>query len=97
MAYLFPRLPDAGWYLRSLAVASERRGQGLGESILALVEQQAREHGCSQMLVDVDSGNPGAVRFYARHGFVVQVETKVTRLLSHRLPASLRMVKTLAD
>ena len=95
LAYLFPRLPENAWYLRSLAVAGERRGQGLGANILATLMQQARAQGFTQMLVDVDSGNPGAVRFYSRNGFSILVETKVTRLLPHRLPASLRMARLL--
>lgn len=95
LAYLFPRLPENAWYLRSLAVAGERRGQGMGENILAALMQQARAQGFTQMLVDVDSGNPGAVRFYSRNGFSILVETKVTRLLPHRLPASLRMARLL--
>lgn len=95
LAYLFPRIPDDAWYLRTLAVAAGRRGAGLGAQLLRHVEQQARDQGYSLLLTDVDSGNPGAVRFYQRAGFEVLVETKVTRLLPHRLPASLRMAKYL--
>lgn len=95
LAYLFPRIPDDAWYLRTLAVAAERRGAGLGAQLLCHVEQQARDQGYSLLLTDVDSGNPRAVRFYQRAGFEILVETKVTRLLAHRLPASLRMAKYL--
>ena len=95
LAYLFPRIPDDAWYLRTLAVAAERRGAGLGAQLLRHVEQQARDQGYSLLLTDVDSGNPRAVRFYQRAGFEILVETKVTRLLAHRLPASLRMAKYL--
>lgn len=95
LAYLFPRLPDDAWYLRSLAVAADRRGQGVGAAIVAHLIEQARARGYRQMLVDVDSGNPGAVRFYAGLGFEILVETRVSQLLPHRLPASLRMAKLL--
>lgn len=95
LAYLFPRIPDDAWYLRTLAVAAERRGKGLGGQLLHLIEQQAQDQGYSLLLTDVDSGNPGAVRFYQHAGYEILVETKVTRLSAHRLPTSLRMAKYL--
>jgi uncharacterized membrane protein len=63
--------------------------------MLRHIADKAREQGYSLLLTDVDSGNPGAVRFYQRAGFSIQVETRVPALLPYQLPASLRMAKQL--
>jgi GNAT superfamily N-acetyltransferase len=76
-------------------VHEDHRSQGLGARMLGQVIYAAREAGFDQLHVDVDSGNPGAVQFYMRHGFDVLVESKVKTLTKFSLPASLRLVKSL--
>ena len=95
LALLFPRLAEPAYYLRTLCVSTPQRGAGLGAQMLRHIADETREQGYSLLLTDVDSGNPGAVRFYQRAGFSIQVETRVPALLPYQLPASLRMAKQL--
>ena len=95
LALLFPRLADPAYYLRTLCVSTAQRGAGLGAQMLRHIADEALEQGYSLLLTDVDSGNPGAVRFYLRAGFSTLVETRVPALLPYQLPASLRMAKHL--
>ena len=92
LAFLFPQLPEQAWYLRALTVNPGMRGHGLGSRILRDVLLQAEAAGCREVHTDVDSGNPGAVRFYSRHGFRVVAETRVLPLQAMDFPLSLRMV-----
>ena len=55
--------------VHDLAVAASHRGQGIGEKMLALVEQIAREHDACKLTLEVLSGNHAANRLYARTGF----------------------------
>lgn len=96
LAWLFPHLPENVWYLRTLTVDPEYRSQGVGQKILHEIEQTARAQGSNELHTDVDSGNPGAVRFYQKNGFELMTETRVPMLEKYNLPTSLRMVKTLA-
>ena len=94
--FLFPHVPKNAWYLRTIAVDVAHRGHKLGERMLAQVCYAAREAGYASLHLDVDSGNPAAVRFYLRHGFEVLVESSVRPLTQFSLPASLRLVKKLS-
>ncbi|QZA76509.1 GNAT family N-acetyltransferase [Deefgea tanakiae] len=93
--FLFPHVPKNAWYLRTIAVDAAHRGQKLGERMLAQVCYAAREAGYASLHVDVDSGNPAALRFYLQHGFEIWVESEVRQLAQFALPASLRLVKAL--
>lgn len=93
--FLFPHVPKNAWYLRTIAVDADYRGHKLGERMLAQVCYAAREAGYASLHLDVDSGNPAAVRFYLQHGFEIWVESSVRSLTSFSLPASLRLVKKL--
>lgn len=91
LAWLFPRVPDDVWYLRTLAVDASLRQMGTGAQILAVIVSAARAHGARALQTDVDSANHGAVRFYTRHGFEIIAETRVPALEAYHLPVSLRM------
>ncbi|MES2413601.1 MAG: GNAT family N-acetyltransferase [Pseudomonadota bacterium] len=45
------------------------RGQRVGEAMLALVEQIARERGACKLTLEVLQGNGSAIRLYQRTGF----------------------------
>lgn len=96
LAWLFPHIPAHAWYLRTLAVAGQARGQGAGSQVLQNIARSAHSQGATELHTDVDSGNPGAVRFYQHHGFEIIAETRVPILEPFNLPASYRMVKKLA-
>lgn len=96
LAWLFPHIPSQAWYLRTLVVAAHARSKRVGSLALMDIAGSAQRMGATELHTDVDSGNPGAVRFYLRHGFEIVTETRVPRLESFDLPASYRMVKKLA-
>lgn len=55
--------------VHDLAVACSHRGRRVGEQILVLVEQIARERNACKITLEVLSGNQSANRLYARVGF----------------------------
>lgn len=55
--------------VHDVVVVSSHRGKGIGEQMLALVEQIARESGACKLTLEVLSGNRSAERLYARTGF----------------------------
>jgi GNAT superfamily N-acetyltransferase len=60
--------------VKSLWVAKERRGSGLGSLLLTSAEQEAARRGCRQVLLTTHSFQAPA--FYRRHGYreVVRVD-----------------------
>lgn len=55
--------------VHDVAVLAGYRGQRIGERMLALAEQIARERGACKLTLEVLSGNVGAMRLYQRVGF----------------------------
>ena len=55
--------------LLTLAVAPERRGQGLGRALLRGALEQARAEGAETMHLEVAAGNTRAIRLYEGEGF----------------------------
>ncbi len=55
--------------IHDVFVAAGRRGRGIAEAMLGLVERIARERGACKLTLEVLSGNEGAKRLYARAGF----------------------------
>lgn len=55
--------------IHDVVVAASHRGQGIGEQMLALVEQLSRERGACKLTLEVLSGNAPASRLYSRIGF----------------------------
>ena len=58
------------WYINVLATLDSERGKGLGQGLLAVAEDLARESGCSGLSLIVMDTNAGARRLYARNGYV---------------------------
>lgn len=56
--------------VHDVAVAASYRGRRIGERMLALAEEIARERGACKMTLEVLTGNAGANRLYERIGFV---------------------------
>ena len=57
-----------GLYLEDLFVRAGYRGRGIGRSLLAALEQRARELGCGRLEWSVLDWNRGAIDFYRRFG-----------------------------
>jgi GNAT superfamily N-acetyltransferase len=57
-----------GLYLEDLYVRTERRGQGIGESLLKYLARLALERGCGRMEWAVLNWNKRAIEFYERVG-----------------------------
>lgn len=55
--------------VHDVAVMAGHRGKRIGERMLALVEQIARERGACKLTLEVLQGNTGAIRLYERVGF----------------------------
>ncbi len=60
--------PADSWYLTRIAVHEQWRRQGIGGSLL---QHFADSGGLPRLSLHVQSDNSSALRFYARHGFVV--------------------------
>lgn len=55
--------------VHDVVVLGSHRGQGIGEKMLAHVEQMARSRGACKLTLEVLSGNRSAARLYERVGF----------------------------
>lgn len=55
--------------VHDLAVAASHRGRRIGQQMLDLVEQIARQRGACKLTLEVLSGNQSANRLYDRYGF----------------------------
>jgi ribosomal protein S18 acetylase RimI-like enzyme len=64
-------LKKSDFYLSSLAVDEEFRGEGVGSIILDQAINMARQRGCERVVLDVALDNSGARRLYERTGFKV--------------------------
>ena len=74
--------------IHDLAVLPAHQGQGIGQALLAAVEERARELGCCKVTLEVRGDNEGARRLYSRCGFVNSggnPDTVATLFLEKRL------------
>jgi GNAT superfamily N-acetyltransferase len=55
--------------IHDLAVVPDARGQGVGQRLLAFIEQQARQLGGCKITLEVLTGNKRARRSYEQFGF----------------------------
>lgn len=60
--------------VESVRVRADRRGQGLGATLMTWVADRARERGCALVQLTTDKRRPDARRFYERLGFVASHE-----------------------
>jgi GNAT superfamily N-acetyltransferase len=59
--------PDA--WLEDLFVRAPARRAGLGDALVALALERARERGAKRIELDTNEDNAGALALYERHGF----------------------------
>lgn len=62
--------------LKQLYTAPGRTGSGIGAALMEWAEAEARQFGADEIQLSVWSGNHGAQRFYARHGFAKVADTE---------------------
>ena len=55
--------------IEAVRVASDRRGQGIGEAMMTWAIEQCRQRGCGLVQLTSDKTRSGAHRFYDRLGF----------------------------
>ena len=65
------RALDRAMYLQLLLVAEAQQSRGLGASLLARGEREARAAGCRHMIFLVTKTNKRARAFYERHGYAL--------------------------
>jgi ribosomal protein S18 acetylase RimI-like enzyme len=64
-----PGEQDGTAELISMWVSPAARGRGLGDRLIAAVEEWARRAGATQLLLSVRPRNANAIGLYRRHGF----------------------------
>lgn len=76
IGFISGRLEEAGTFslargatIGSLFVHPARRGEGIGERLVAAFLDWAREQGAARVSVSAYASNAGALRFYERVGF----------------------------
>jgi acetyltransferase len=55
--------------VQKVMVLAAQRGHGIGASLMARVEAEARTHGCTLLYLDTSVGDAGATKFYGRLGY----------------------------
>ena len=55
--------------LLTIAVLPDFRGQGIAQSLLAALESWAQEKGATEVILEVDTKNEGAIRLYEFAGY----------------------------
>ena len=59
------------YYINMLACYPRFRGQGIGTALMNIVDELARQQGCTLASIEVFSENSGAVRLYQRLGYSI--------------------------
>lgn len=72
MMRIVDSIPDGDFYLHSIAVDSELRGDGVGSVLMDYVEELARVSGSTRLSLDVSARNQRACRFYERRGMSIE-------------------------
>ncbi len=62
-------MPDRCFEIGKMAVAEERRGQGIGKRLLARVIERGRELGAQRLYLETSTKLPDAIHLYEAQGF----------------------------
>jgi ribosomal protein S18 acetylase RimI-like enzyme len=82
LADFFSARIENSWLLDSFGVDSSCRKLGIGNRLLKMTIQRAREKGFNSMSLLVFADNSKAIRLYRNNGFIIAEKVKVQR---HRL------------
>ncbi len=69
-----------GW-MYHLAVAPERRSQGIGTTLVRAAEDGLRELGCPKVNLQVRATNDGVITFYQKLGYGVEQRASLGKVL----------------
>jgi GNAT superfamily N-acetyltransferase len=93
--YLFPYIPRDAYYVQTLAVIAEMRGQRIGQTLLNAAFNRAGESDLKNCQLDVSSESI-AVNFYKKMGMEVWASTQIPYLKkNYGIPMHYRMRKEL--
>ncbi len=70
-----------GW-VYCVAVKPNRRRRGIGDALMARVEEDLRAMGCAKLNLQVRATNREAVAFYERLGYAVEERVSMGKLLA---------------
>jgi len=68
MFRILETVADGDFYLLSLAVDRDQRGQGIGSALIEAMESRARTAEAKRFSLDVAAKNHGGQKLYERHG-----------------------------
>ena len=63
---------DGDFYIQSIAIDKEFRGEGIGSILLDFIEDRARSSGAKRLSLDVSASNEGAHRLYERRNMTIE-------------------------
>ena len=69
-----------GW-MYHLAVASERRSEGIGAALIRAAEDGLRKLGCPKVNLQVRATNDGVISFYRKLGYDVEQRASLGKVL----------------
>lgn len=67
--------------LEDVIVHPDRRGDGLGTTLLEAAIAAAQQEGCLRITLLTDRANDGAIRFYQRNGFALSEMIPLRKML----------------
>ncbi len=65
-------------YIHSLVVHEDFAGQQIGEKVIELIAQRAKENTCQYLRLDCDASNPKLCEYYTKQGFAKVGEKKLS-------------------
>ncbi len=74
MMNILKTIRNGDFYILSMAVDKDFRGEGVGSALIDFVEELARVNGSNRLSLDVSDKNEGARRLYERHGMIIESE-----------------------
>jgi len=74
------RMDDGTYYIAVLGFYPEFRSRGLGMEMLNFIQEQARAAGADKIVLDAETYNKDAIRFYKRFGMQEYGELKNTAI-----------------
>lgn len=88
------KIAEDEYYLNTISVYPEFRGLGLGKKLLLALEQKAKKKGDKKIILNVDSNNKRAIKFYEQLRYILEKESFSFKV-NERKFKSLRMSKVL--